>query len=115
MIKDKEGKHYALSKVSGNDRQICANVPRPSWAFFPVGSRVRVFSKDNIDITRKVSTISNGNQRIVYISSSDKDVFTIGEPVKMYPLDQSLVSKSQINKQKNDERTDTNRENSIKE
>lgn len=120
MLKDKRGyfihnKLYAV-KINEKTTQLNITIPKKDWKYFPVNSRARIFSIKGIDIVKKVNSMGGGKQRTIRIPIGDNDIFSKGDIIRVYPLNQpQKVSKSQqekevINKQKNDEQTTTKKE-----
>jgi len=87
MVVDKNG-WFILAEVIGNERQITATIKLKYWRVFKVGTRVKIYNTNNkeIYVTRKVNQIGKGKQRQVIISQSDRDLFQIGDKIKIYPL-----------------------------
>jgi len=106
MLRDKKKFYFSKGKIIGNKRQLTITIPLSDWKFFDVGSRAKIFPKDEyiLHIVKPIRAIGT-KQRIVTIPFSDRDIFKKGDIVRMYPL----VAKSQKkeDKQKKNEQIST--------
>ena len=99
MLRDKKGLFFTRSQIIGNNLQLTITIPRPDWKCFEVDSRAILHSISAIGVTatRKVRSVGNGKQRILTIPKDNFDVFSKGDTINIYPLEQK-VAKSQSKK-----------------
>ncbi len=86
MILDKKrGEYYFSDKIVGN-KPLLITIPKINWKLFPINNRARLISKGGQELIRKVTTMSNGRQRIICIPYQDWDLFKKGDSIKVYPI-----------------------------